>query len=318
MPRKNPVTATDIAIGKRLAHRRMEEQFSREELASNSGLSAGIITRVELGRMPLRYVDGKRLLRALSLLETKVWPDIRPINPLWLAEGMEPETVDWPLLLPQTQHLGVSFSASFSHVIQLHRALIIRLVQDPTTVQLPESWLRAYADHWDTLNLKAHVLHHDTAIVERLLRTSAEKLAPASTLARGILDDYHTALAEPLMIPRLWQANRTFSKQVLTAESEKRNVPAMKMRELLRKVRAMTSSKGDKAKLADALSVPLSRVSEWLSGKYEPNGETTLRLLQWVEQQERQQNEGVGSASTPPTPKAQPKESNEKKPRSSS
>ena len=100
--------------------------------------------------------------------------------------------------------------------------------------------------------------------------------------------------------------------QVLTAESEKRNVTAMKMQELLRKVRAMTSSKGDKAKLADALSVPLSRVSEWLSGKYEPNGETTLRLLQWVEQHEAQQKQSAGSVSAPPAPKTQSQRSNEK------
>jgi DNA-binding transcriptional regulator YiaG len=55
-------------------------------------------------------------------------------------------------------------------------------------------------------------------------------------------------------------------------------------------LRARTAEKGGMARLAESLGVQQARVSEWLSGKKEPGGKTTLRLLQWVEQQERQPN----------------------------
>jgi transcriptional regulator with XRE-family HTH domain len=43
-----------------------------------------------------------------------------------------------------------------------------------------------------------------------------------------------------------------------------------------------------KTKLAGDLGVPQSRVSEWLSGKYEPSGESALRLFDWVNSWKRQ------------------------------
>jgi hypothetical protein len=311
MPRKTPVSTADLSIGKRLAHLRMDAQFSREELAVRAGLSPGLIARVELGRMPLRYSDGKVLLRALSP-SGLAWPDLRPVNPLWLTEGMEPATVDWPLVLPQIQHLGVDFSASYCHVIKSNRDLIIRLVQDPTTVKLPESWLAAYCNSWENLHLKAKAFQQDAAIVERLLRASCEQLASASTVARGILHDYRAALAEPVVIPRRWNAEQKSSNLVLTHDSEDRNIATMQMRELLGKVRKLTSARGMKVKLAAALHAPLPRISEWLSGKYAPSGQTTLRLLQWVEQQEREQTKSPGSATTQPRLKTRPQKSHEK------
>jgi transcriptional regulator with XRE-family HTH domain len=49
-----------------------------------------------------------------------------------------------------------------------------------------------------------------------------------------------------------------------------------------------TKETGKMSALAEYLGVPLASVSRWLSGKREPGGEITLKLLHWVEQQERQ------------------------------
>jgi outer membrane biogenesis lipoprotein LolB len=63
---------------------------------------------------------------------------------------------------------------------------------------------------------------------------------------------------------------------------------------LLARLNRATSKSGKMSALADYLGkatgqkVPLASVSRWLSGKREPGGEITLKLLQWVEQQERQ------------------------------
>ncbi|MBI2928048.1 MAG: helix-turn-helix transcriptional regulator [Verrucomicrobia bacterium] len=59
------------------------------------------------------------------------------------------------------------------------------------------------------------------------------------------------------------------------------------MRKLLERLNRATEPRGKKAQLARKLGVPRQCVSDWLSGKREPGGETTLRLLNWVEQEER-------------------------------
>jgi len=56
---------------------------------------------------------------------------------------------------------------------------------------------------------------------------------------------------------------------------------------LLNDVRRLTKPAGMKAQLADALGVPQARVSEWLSEKYIPSGDTVLRILNWVNDPKR-------------------------------
>lgn len=85
---------------------------------------------------------------------------------------------------------------------------------------------------------------------------------------------------------------------------------------LIERLKRATSQYGMKGKLADQLGVPQSRVSEWLSGKNEPGGETTLRLLAWVTEVETQQPKSPGRASTRPEPKTQLRKSKHEKPKS--
>jgi transcriptional regulator with XRE-family HTH domain len=56
---------------------------------------------------------------------------------------------------------------------------------------------------------------------------------------------------------------------------------------LVARLKRATAKPGKKAELARFMAVAPPRVSEWLSGQ-EPGGEYALKLLNWVEQQERQ------------------------------
>lgn len=58
---------------------------------------------------------------------------------------------------------------------------------------------------------------------------------------------------------------------------------------LIDRIREATKERGGKAALAAWLGVHRHCVTDWLKGKQKPNGETTLRLLQWVEAEERKQ-----------------------------
>lgn len=57
---------------------------------------------------------------------------------------------------------------------------------------------------------------------------------------------------------------------------------------LLKRLNEATRERGTKAALAKFMGVKLPTVSRWLSGEKEPGGENALKLLHWVEQQERQ------------------------------
>src|ERR1039458_5926240 len=84
-------------------------------------------------------------------------------------------------------------------------------------------------------------------------------------------------------------------KKVLTEVTPERNLSGMtEIAFLLQRLkRALEGVK--KGDLARSLKVPLPRVSEWLSGRVMPSGESALRLLHWVEQREQKLN-ALGSA----------------------
>jgi transcriptional regulator with XRE-family HTH domain len=58
---------------------------------------------------------------------------------------------------------------------------------------------------------------------------------------------------------------------------------------LLERLKEATKERGKKTALAKFLGVPLSNVSQYLAGDREPGGETTLKMLYWVEHPECQQ-----------------------------
>ena len=85
---------------------------------------------------------------------------------------------------------------------------------------------------------------------------------------------------------------------------------------LLKRLLAIFKQRGKKAELADFLKVPRPRVSEWLSGAREPGGETTLRLLAWVQAEEVKQHKSPGRVVARPEPKTRRRKSSYEKPTS--
>lgn len=74
----------------------------------------------------------------------------------------------------------------------------------------------------------------------------------------------------------------------------------------LEDLRKLTQRRGLKNRLAKHLGVPPSRISEWMSGKAEPSGRTTLRLLSWVQSGGFNDADGAEGAATPSAPETQP------------
>jgi transcriptional regulator with XRE-family HTH domain len=80
------------------------------------------------------------------------------------------------------------------------------------------------------------------------------------------------------------------------------------------RLKRATQARGKKTELARFLRMSPESVSRYL-GSVEPGGETTLRILQWVEEQERQ-TKSPGSAQTRPERKTQSRKSTYEKPKS--
>lgn len=82
------------------------------------------------------------------------------------------------------------------------------------------------------------------------------------------------------------------AKQTLTHVTASGNTSDVKAQWplLKRRLQTVTSLTGNKSRLAEFLGVKLSNVSQWLTdheSAREPGAETALRMLKWVEQQER-------------------------------
>lgn len=68
--------------------------------------------------------------------------------------------------------------------------------------------------------------------------------------------------------------------------------------ELRTRLIATAPTVGLKRELAETLEVTLPVIYQYVSGRSQPSAETTLRLLQWVEAKEAQQQETPGSVSS--------------------
>lgn len=67
----------------------------------------------------------------------------------------------------------------------------------------------------------------------------------------------------------------------------KRSTP--RLAKLFVRVRRLTTERGAKSRLADILGVERARITEWIKGDFEPGGEITLKLLEWVTAAEAKQ-----------------------------
>ena len=89
-------------------------------------------------------------------------------------------------------------------------------------------------------------------------------------------------------IPPAW-AERTVKSNLTSypPEGKSEDVKPI-LPKLIERLKKATQERGSKTKLASWLGVTPQKVTDWISERVEPSGETTLKLLHWVEQQERQ------------------------------
>jgi transcriptional regulator with XRE-family HTH domain len=188
------------------------------------------------------------------------------LNPFWLVAGEEPSICE--------------FSMDFG------RAVNFLMAENPN-MRFSEAYDR-------------HLVHHGAThdrMAKTLLIRALHQLPMQDDVGctPELLEHVNRVLND---LSKMFKAG-SFS---LTKTSEIRNtasVQPLTLNELLERTREKVKPAGAKAALAKHLGVPQSRVSEWLSGKYSPSGEVTLRLLSWVTSPSTQQNTPESAVNTP-------------------
>ena len=224
--------------------------------------------------MPMRYTQARVLLETF----TEGRFHYTDINPLWLANGINPKRLINPLYLPPIGAItGEEKDITFSKFVEKYRSVITCLSKENPDPVLPESWLLSYLRLISMLQVKSIQTLSMITFFGKLLSGSARQFLPHSKEADEILRLYEKLENPPAT-----------EKNILHSSSEFHNIENVEseIQELLNKVRRLTEPKGMRTRLASDLGVPLPRISEWLAGKYEPSGAVTLKLLKWVQEQE--------------------------------
>jgi len=254
------------------------------------------IKRVELGRAPLKY---ELACLACSCLD---------LNPFWLATGIGEMAPHVPL--PIEEEIGIKSNALFSRafdevlgaylepflapgkmtqddVFKMFNSDQVRSVIANNLEKIVDAWLIRLPES-SLVRFTSELVKFGSSLVETLGRDSWEKIL--SRRQRSLrLREFKAMAAEDLA-----------KKKVLTDVTVTDNIAPVKspMANLLDRLNHATARRGMKTVLAKVMRVPLANVSQWLSGEREPGGETTLRLLHWVQKQEEKLNDPSSAINT--------------------
>jgi len=272
----------ELEIGRRLRVFREHLKISRTAFALAIGIGSERLASYESGRAPLRYEVFSAVTKKFFLLP--YWLGTGTTSPLGNEAFDDSEFVD-------KIHPKDLFSAVFDAV--LRHPLSDQKYQ--ATIQgRRAAWkIREISDFLDSIPLETKrapwfgdVLDALGAANEALGEKIADELSDRRGPAQLIAKFRAAANCSPSQ-----------DKNPLTEHSESSNVGGMKspMKILLGRLALVTEARGKKAALAKFLKVDPPRVSDWLRGNYEPSGEVTLRLLEWVAAEEAQQKTPGGA-----------------------
>ena len=263
------------------------EGLTKEELSDRVRISYDQLVNIECARVTLKWWIGQTICRALN------------VSQLWMATGGIPMRpfFDIPAanaFLPADAPFSAMCLEKLREDLETYRDLLVKSGDRFALRASQDSIVRIIAE-----TVKGLLLH-----------VRWENRLP-------FLQQVTAALHNIVMQLEMESEKRAYAaeRKLLTIITAERNTGGMtEIQELINRVARAARLPGKKTELANALGVPTPRVSEWLrkDNPIVPSGETTLRLLRWVEQQERQQNT-PGSATNTAKGKTQVRKSQNEK-----
>ena len=276
MPRKNPIPEGELQICRRIRNFRTSELgMSQAAAARKLGIDSTRLAAYEHGRVPIRFGFADRFCKKFNLSQ------------LWLAEGKERPIgyVRFDPALKSSLNDAERFSAVW--ISKLRPAFVEARQSGLETIidafsRPPRTFPRAEeAMRFQVLMdfIRNHLRSFSPPVrwsFLRVMQAAASDFVLREKKPTNPADDDWEEL------------DKKKETSVLTNVNESVKYARVKslMANLLGRLRRATRERGKKSELAADLKVPLPSVSQWLSGEREPGGETTLKLLHWVERQE--------------------------------
>jgi DNA-binding transcriptional regulator YiaG len=275
----------ELEICARVREVREGEQMSMPVFAKALGITRQRLGSYEYGRAPLRYSLGKRI------------GELFDINQRWLATGQPPKRyyIDPHTILEGGIPSRALFSEGYDYIkpyIEHYLAKVCKALGVP--LESVDTASAGYAVPPEGMPLDKGLQFLLSSLVGLDLRWLPDELRydyfkRIAVESRKFMAESEERIAELKRQERLAQSvAKETGKKVLHDVSTIGNTPDMKskMQTLRERLKRATKERGSKAELARHLGVALPKVSAWLAGSIDPNGETTLRLVEWVERRE--------------------------------
>jgi len=272
------MTEADSAIAKRVRRVRFLSGLSQKDFAAALNISLDRLASIEYGRTPLPVHLADEICHAFNTSIS------------WLVKGrgnqgpfigricdIAPET-DGSELVSKIYTEEIQLALHKRFMTDFDYAKFATLAQNEgfgsfASFNAPEKYLRRFEQDFERVfgDLPSGGKEQLLSLFVRILNQFTE--------------DWNNGRRDFPGWPRTSGKNHdlTSGGDSLTSKSVKPVLP-----KLIQRLNRATEARGSKVALAKWLGVHRQSVTDWLSEKVEPGGEITLRLLQWVEQQERQ------------------------------
>ncbi len=264
------MNSQEMAICCRLRDLRRQIGWTQTQFAHAFGTTRDQLASIEYGRNPLRYWLADRVCEKANICQQ------------WLACGDDPK--EGYVRLPPEIGLEIKATELFSSA--WHRR-IGRLVKKRVTESQALKQTIASDPNAPEKILENGFYYLKLIATQRVQPEFYGDLCNALMAQMSAFINSHDSPDQP---PASLLSEKNTPKNSLTSISLKSKEWGMKseIQKLIEQVKHRASGPGAKSNLARTLGVAPARISEWLSGEKEPGGEYTLKLLHWVEQQERQ------------------------------
>ena len=284
------MTERERKICSRVRHIRESIKLSQAKLSKTLGTKRNVLAGIEYARSPLRFGVAIKLA------------SFSGFNPKWIAEGMGPKQL--PFKISDKLMAEIPSKCLFSEAWQRWLKPLFDEASEES-----RDWIESKPEGNSLTKTDVTVggvagvgfIGADTVLgfFTTDLGTILKVVPPHlfQSFYAQVSSAWRDFVATNIAEIHEWGARRESSIKKELADSETSSkLPDMKAQlpSLRERLNRATKESGKMSALADFLGkatgqkVPLASVSRWLSGKREPGGEITLKLLRWVEQQERQ------------------------------
>jgi transcriptional regulator with XRE-family HTH domain len=278
------LSEVEKAIGKRVAECRRFRSWNQYQLAGEIGISRDRLASVENGRVALSTETAFKIAEVLR------------VNLMWLAVGWgdQKRFIRAPVKLITRAFKDRVFKQAYDSTLReffendwrevVKRHAEGKYTKEEMRIEIPSAGAaqrpRLSVQEFAEVELR----ELEGFNLDSLPETDKKMIQDQILLCKSVLGS-----GSLLPAPGA-KSYSSLSNSFLTEASTSEKLGGVKAQlpTLLERLNLATKESGNMSALAKFLGVPLASVSRWLSGKREPGGEITLKLLQWVEQQERQ------------------------------